>query len=221
MTTVTLDKPRLGEGVYAFSEAAQIIRSKSPGVTTRQLRYWMTSGLTPATHVVDGQEVLTFDDLISLEVVRRLRTEGASLQSVRAVEAVLRHEYNMRRPFAYEVFFTDGANVWAEVVGEKGRIVIELAGRRRNQYAWRDAIATFAEDIRFEGEAMHATRWRLSEWVVVNPKMQFGQPVLANTRVPMSTIAANLEVGTPEQVADWYGLGVKQVVGVRDYLELA
>lgn len=219
--TSKLEEPALGQGTYTFREAARILRGLTSDVSTRQLRYWMNTGLTPASHVdpEDDEPILSFDDLISLEVVRRFRSEGASLQSVRAVEAALRKANpKFVRPFAYKVFFTDGADVWAEVVGEDGRIVIELTRKRRHQYAWRDAIRTFAEEIRFDGLDAHATRWALSPWVEVNPAIQFGTPVVTGSRVPLRTIGANLEVGTPVQVADWYGLRVEQVEGVRDYL---
>jgi uncharacterized protein (DUF433 family) len=212
--------PRLGEGVYTFPEAARILRGITRNVSTGQLRYWMQSGLTPASHEVDGEAILSFEDLISLEIVRRLKIEGgASLQSIRKVEAALRTEYkSYERPFAHKVFFTDGADVWADVAGENGRILVQLTGRQRNHYAWTDAIKTFAHDIRFEGSDAHAARWLLSPWVEINPAVQFGAPVVAGTRVPIATIEANLEVGTPAQVAEWYGLQVPQVDGVKEYL---
>lgn len=219
--TAMLEQPHLGEGAYTFTEAARILRGAARPVTTRQLRYWMTTGLAPATHrdVEDDEPILNFDDLVTLEIVRRLRQEGASLQGIRQVESALREAHPAyQRPFAYEVFFTDGADVWAEVVGGDKRLVIELTGRRKNQFAWRDAILTFAKDIRFEGKDRHAIRWRLSQWVEIDPQIQYGMPVAAGSRVPLRTIAANLEVGTPEQVADWFGLSVEQVEGVRDYL---
>jgi uncharacterized protein (DUF433 family)/DNA-binding transcriptional MerR regulator len=215
-----LEEPRLGDGVYTFPEAAEILRGIDRPVTVRQLRYWMGTGLTPATHETEeGVPVLSFDDLISLEIVRRFRHEGVSLQHVRVVEAELRRQLKLARPFAYRVFFTDGANVWAEIIGESGPISIELVGKRRGHYVWTDAIRTFADDIRFsEGPQPHAASWTLSPWVEINPAIQFGAPVIAGSRVPLRTIAANLEVGTPAQVAEWYGLRVEQVKGAKDYL---
>src|SRR5690606_37088140 len=197
-----------------FPEAARILRSVTERVTSRSLRYWMQTGLTPPSYRdEDGQPILTFEDLVSLEVVRRLRHEGASLQSIRLVEAALREESSFHRPFSYRMFFTDGASVWAEVAGEDGPVVLELLGKRRNHYAWRDAIATFAQDIRFEGPDEHASQWHLTPWVEIDPRIQFGAPVDTGTRVPVSTIVANLKAGTPAQIAVWYGLTIAQVEG--------
>ncbi len=221
-TTTALAGPRLGDGLYTFAEAVAILSGVNRMVTTRQLRYWMESGLTPATHETeDGVPVLSFDDLISLEIVRRFRKEGVSLQHVRLVEVELRRLLQRERPFAYEVFFTDGANVWARIVGEDGPIAVEVIGKRKNHYVWVDAIRTFADDIRFsKAPESHAERWTLSPWVEINPAVQFGAPVVAGSRVPTWTIAANLTVASPAQVADWYGLRVEQVEGAKDYLAI-
>jgi uncharacterized protein (DUF433 family)/DNA-binding transcriptional MerR regulator len=209
--------PELGQGIYTFPEAARIITRSGSLVSPRQLRYWIHRGLTPSAHKAGGFTVLTFTDLVSLEAVRRFRTCGVSLQAVRKLERVLRQEYpNIGRPFAHQIFFTDGVSVWAEVnPGESD--VIEVLGRHPRQYAWRSAIRSFAEEIRF-GEDRTAEAWVVSHWVEIAPDVQFGAPVVRGTRIPIRTIAANLEVGSPKEVADWYELSVDQVEGVRKYL---
>jgi uncharacterized protein (DUF433 family) len=221
MTTKTDRAPQLGEGVYTFSEVAGILRGLSSPVTTRQLRYWMSTGLAPSTHVLDDDvPILSFDDLISLEIVRRFRAQNVSLQGLRRLETRLRELFPGRdRPFAYKVFFTDGANVWVQDVGgEKNPLVEEVIGKRRGHWVWREAIKTFAEGIRFSGPEERAVSWALTPWVEIDPSVQFGAPVVAGTRVPVSTIEANLQAGSPREVADWYGLNVRQVEGVREYL---
>lgn len=215
----TLDLPALGEGVYTFAEASRILTGIGREVTTRQLRYWVETGLTSASRTdAEGNAVLTFDDLISLEIVRRFRVAGTSLQSVRRVEQALRASYpHLHRPFAYKVFFTDGATVWAQELDEEGPIAVELHGRHREQRVWIDAIQTFATEIRYD-EDLHASSWLLDSWVEIDPQVQFGAPVVKGTRVPVHTVVANLRAGTPEDVASWYGLTVEQVLGARDFV---
>lgn len=217
----TVELPRLGDGVYTFPEAARILRRGDAHPSARQLRYWMTSGLAPASHTSEaGDPVLNFVDLVSLEVVSRFRARGVSLHRIRQFEARLRDVFPVDRPFAYEVFFTDGASLWADVARD-GQGVIELIGRRQNQYAWTDAIRTFAQEIRFDPGSRRATSWALSPWIEIDPSIQFGMPVVAGTRVTARTVEANLAVGSPQDVAAWFGLTVEQVEGVRDYLALA
>lgn len=126
-------------------------------------------------------------------------------------------EYELARPFAYKLFYTDGASIWARE-NEDNAHAIELVGKYSDHYVWCEAIETFAESIRFEGSPPHATSWELSPWVEIDPTIRFGKPIVRGTRVAIHTIAANLETGSPTEVADWYGLRVEQVEGVRDYL---
>jgi uncharacterized protein (DUF433 family)/DNA-binding transcriptional MerR regulator len=213
--------PSLGQGVYTFGEAKTILRGINKPVSVRQIRYWMNSGLTPASHSVANEvPILSFDDLISLEIIRRFRERNVTLQAVRRMERILRERYPDRaRPFAYKVFFTDGANVWMQDAGGgSSPLVEELIGRHHGHYVWRDAIRTFAKDIRFAGNDQHAASWALTPWVEIDPSVQFGTPVVRGTRIPVATVAENLTAGSVKEVADWYGLSAKQVEGARDYV---
>jgi uncharacterized protein (DUF433 family) len=216
VTSVTTT-PDLGQGIYTFPEAARIITRPGSAVTPRQLRYWIHRGLTPSAHKAGGFTVLSFTDLVSLEAVRRFRTCGVSLQAVRKLERVLRRDHpDIERPFAHQIFFTDGVSIWAEVnPGESG--VIEVLGSHPRQYAWRSAIRSFADEIRFD-EDRRAEAWEVTHWVEIAPDVQFGAPVVRGTRIPVRTIAANLQVASPKEVADWYELSLDQVEGVRKYL---
>lgn len=217
--------PRLGEGIYTFAEAARIIRNAVDPVSPATLRSWVHSGLVSADRYDPtlDRDVLTFDDLVSLEVVRRLRRHGprrTSLQKIRQVESRLREDYELHRPFAWQIFYTDGASVWAKIAGPYGAVdTIEVHGKRANHYVWAEAIATFAEQIAFD-EYGRAAAWRPTQWVEINPRVQFGTPVVSGTRVPVSVIDAQLEAGSVAEVARWYGLEVRQVEGVRQYLAL-
>ena len=221
---MTTEVPVLGEGIYTFSEARAILAHRPSHLSERQLRYWMDTGLTPPSYRDDrGDAVLSFLDLISLEVVGRFRSIGTSLQRVRVIEETLREfAPDLERPFAYRLFYRDGATIWAKRSNEDDPLVIELLGRRSDrrhkQLAWQDAIATFAEEIRFEGPDERAAGWELSPWVEIDPTVQFGTPIVRGTRIPVRTIAANLAAHSTHEIADWYGLSEQQVEGVRDYI---
>ncbi len=214
---------RLGEGLYSFPEAARILGRRGEGAKPATLRYWLKTGLTPATGRTDYGFALTFADLVSLEIVRRFRSRGVSLQRVRRLDEGLREEHpSMARPFAHEVFYTDGMSIWlAENPGDPDGLLTEMVGRQRRHLAWAPAIQSFASEIRYDPETHEAVSWLLSEWVEVNPAIQFGAPVVRGTRTPARTVLANLEAGTPAEVADWYGLTVEQVDDVRKYYAAA
>jgi len=182
----------------------------------------MKSGLTPASFgkAPSGSDLLSFHDLVSLELVRRFREKNVSLQKVRKLESELKRRYpKIARPMAYEVFFTDGSAIWHQFNPDDDTLVEELVGPRPGQYAWTPAIQSFAEEIRYEDHM--AIAWDLSAWVEIDPTIQFGVPIVKGTRTPVSAIVADLGAGSPEEVADWHGLEVEQVEDVRDYFVAA
>jgi uncharacterized protein (DUF433 family)/DNA-binding transcriptional MerR regulator len=224
-----------GTGIYSFPAAAKLLSRHHPGgLKAARLRYWMDTGLTPASlgKAPSGSDLLSFHDLVSLELVRRFRGTGVSLQRVRKLESELKRRYpKIVRPMAYDVFYTDGSAIWHQFNPDDDAVVEEIVGRRARHYAWTPAIRTFAEEIRYEPEEVPLTEetrmprmaaaWNLSQWVEINPAIQFGTPIVRGTRIPISAIIADLGVGSPEDVAEWHGLQVEQVEDVRDYFVAA
>ena len=215
MTTISKDLD-LGTGIYSIPDAVHIVGRSIGRATANQVRYWVREGLS-GTVTIGGTSLLTFQDLVSLEMVARFRRRGISLQAIRAADRNLRKRHpDLRRPFANLVFYTDGQNLWTVVGPTEDPQLLEILGKV-DQYAWHSAVETFAKEITFTNGS--ATVWRPNKWVEINPRVQFGEPVVAGTRVPVRTVIANLEVGTPAEVADWYGLSRQQVNGARKYID--
>jgi uncharacterized protein (DUF433 family) len=193
----------------------------------------MRTGLTPASFgkAPSGSDLLSFHDLVSLELVRRFRGRGVSLQRVRKLESELKRRYpKIVRPMAYDIFYTDGSATWHQFNPDDDAVVEEIVGRRAGHYAWTPAIRTFAEEIHYKPKEVPfteehlprmATAWNLSQWVEIDPAIQFGAPIVRGTRIPVSAIIADLGSGSPEAVAEWRGLRVEQVEDVRDYFVAA
>ena len=201
---------RLADGIYSVSQAAAIV-GRDSRATREQLRRWLAVIIAP-TGGPHSIETISFLDLVSLETVRRFRHQGTSLQKVRKVVDALRTaEPDVVRPLAHRSFFTDGTSVWADVVGRTEEVV----GRNRRQMAFRDAVRTFADEIRFVND--DAAAWDISPWVGIDPSVCFGAPTVRGTRIPVKTILANLADATEQEVADWYELSVCQVRGVAEF----
>lgn len=212
---LTIDRADLvnkSPGVYSFAQASRILaRSGTSSVAT--VRSWWKSGLV---HDNEPGDLLTFHDLVSLELVRRFRAAGVPLQKVRKLEVALRQRQPMfSRPFAHNTFFTDGAAIWAEANGATEEII----GQQQNHLVFAEAIATFATEITYRHDV--AVGWDLSQLVEVDPLVSFGQPVIRGTRIPVETVLANLESGSKEEVADMYGISVLQVNGAIEFASVA
>lgn len=216
MSSTTPDDLGLGDGIYTVPQVARILAASSGNrtVSERRVRSWSRRADTFRLHGSSvGTEVLSFLDLVSLEVVTRLVNKGVRFSRIRQTERSLRQLFpNLAHPFATQIFFTDGNKVWIDYQRHR----MEVGGYPM-QYVDSEAHRPFVTQVSFDSETGLAVRWDVNEWTEINPKVQFGQPVVRGTRVPVSTVLANLNAGSPEQVADWYGLDVSQVVGVRDF----
>jgi len=86
---------------------------KIVGITYRQLDYWARTDLvTPSVRDASGsgtQRLYSFQDLVTLRVIKSLLDTGVSLQRVRkAVE----HLTSMERPVAGVTLMSDGRGVY-------------------------------------------------------------------------------------------------------------
>lgn len=220
------DSPLLGEGVYSISEAARILGGRH-AFTRAQLRSWLRAAQTFAPRRTEEYgPFLTFDDLVSLEVVARLREQHLTAHGIHRAEEKLRQGFpELLQPFAaVGLFFTDGlGSIWASLDGA-GDDLVEIVGKKPQNFGHMvlaGAIRPYISEIRVAKDSPMAERWELSRWVEINPQVQFGRPVVLGTRIPVQVLMANLEVASPQEVAAWYGLTVDQIHGAREYASAA
>ena len=200
----------MGAGIYSFPQAAQIVE-RNRDVSRAQIRRWLTV-VKPPTQDKKTLATIGFLDLIGLEMVCRFRDRGASLQRVRRVLDGMRERFpDIQHPLAHESFYTDGHSVWIEFQGHAEEIV----GNRKGQRAITSAIKTFAEEIQFVDE--RAASWDIAEWIEINPRICFGAPVVAGTRIPVRSIVASLAEDPPEEVARGFNLSVTRVKACAEF----
>ncbi len=209
--------PAFGTGIYSFPEAARTLGLRASDVRARTLCRW-AAGLIPPSVGIGPYEsrLLSFHDLVSLEVVRRFRRAGVSLQELRKLEVALAELLpGVARPFAQRLFFTNGAAIWADLAtaGAEPQ-VIELVGRGAGHYVWLPVIETFAEEICF-GTENEAIAWELTDRIEIDLNIQFGEPVPKGTRLPIAVIARELVSHSIEQIADWHAIDVEDVREVQ------
>jgi DNA-binding transcriptional MerR regulator len=98
----------MSEQGYRVPEVCKIV-----GITYRQLDYWARTDLvTPSIRDAKGsgsQRLYSFQDLVTLRVIKNLLDTGVSLQRVRSA---VEHLNAMRRPISGVTLMSDGRRVY-------------------------------------------------------------------------------------------------------------
>ena len=193
----------LGTGMYPLPRAARLV-----GTDARTVRRWLkgyswkqgdvqktSEPLWPLQYAADAElgreQVLGFDDLLELRTVARFVELGVSLRVIRATIEVARG-YLGDYPLHSRRFVTDGRRIFMEAV-ERVNEDAKLLDVRGRQYAIADIIRPSLLDGIDFGNADHALRWYpvpKKHVIVLDPKVQFGQPIVAEGGVPTDTLAA-------------------------------
>jgi uncharacterized protein (DUF433 family) len=203
-----VERQRLGAGIYDPPTAARLLlagrmANEAYPVSSRTLIRWIRSGLaTPELAEAPGRALLlNFEDLISLRVVAALRSYGVRWKAIWTAERWLRETTGHSRPFAREEMWTATSDVF---VSFRGMIT---AASKNGQLAM-EIVRDFLIPIHGLVFADHvATQWRPIPGIVIDPRVQFGEPCIEGTRIPVRAVYASIEGGDrPEFVREAYNL---------------
>lgn len=203
-----MHRNRLSTGIYDPPTAARLLLAGrmanevypiSPRTLIRRIR----SGLaTPELAEAPGRKLLlSFEDLISLRVVAALRAYKVGWAAIWAAEKWLRETTGHQRPFATEEMWTETSDIF---VSFRGMII---AASRNGQIAM-DIVQEYlvpVSGLRFDGNV--AIQWRPAPGIMIDPKVQFGEPCIEGTRIPVRAVLSLVKAGDPpELVRDAYRL---------------
>lgn len=184
---------QLGQGIYSLAELRAYLAYYGKA---GQALYWLGAALNPVAHRHHEPDY-SFSDLVSLFVVHELRQLGVRLASIRAAEARMRRITGADRPLVSQDVATDGEEVFFATERDQVESANVSRKRRTGQQASRIVIAPYLKSVRYRGGA--AVSWSPTTHVVLDPLVQFGDPVIEGTRVMTSAVA---------DVADVAGLAV-------------
>ena len=182
------------KGIYIAPEAAvylnatlsrdvDITHPKQP-IHSRNLIRWIRIGLSSPelTNVPGRQLIIGFEDLISMRVIAILRALGVKWSKIRGAESWLREKTGYPRPFAIERVWTETSDVFAEF--HEGFIAASRSGQLAfigllEQYlvSVHDMIFVSRDSVKV------ADAWRPHEDILINPRVQFGEPCIEGTRI--------------------------------------
>lgn len=203
-------------GIYGIPEAARYLAITPPltngnKVSTARLRYWIRTSIPQIKEPVfpTRQRLITFLDLISMRMVAVLRSRNIKLREIRNTEAWLLKEFGIQYPLASHGFWTCDSHIFLKFEEH-----ILLTASKFGQQAMtfiKDWLREVELDMTFDAEEL-ANSWLIYKGIRINPKIQFGEPCIDGTRIPISSLWSNFQAGDkPETIAKGYELSVSQV----------
>ena len=192
----------LGHGLYPLAQAARLV-----GVECRTVRRWLKgyswryrdgrSSSGPLWKLrysndeeLGSEQVLSFHDLLELRCVAEFAKHGVSLAVIRATIEAAQVRFG-DYPLHSKRFLTDGKRIFLEAV-ERLSDDPKLIDVRRGQFVF-DAVIRPSLFAGIEYDHSQALRWfpvPKRTVIVLDPQVQFGEPIVAGTGVPTDALAA-------------------------------
>lgn len=207
----------VGIGLYTPAEAGRLLRI-APAKIARWLRGHEANGKRyeplwqPQVDLGEEGIFLGFRDLQEVRVASTFIEQGLSPQRVRQAIELARDLVGDARPLSTARFRSDGRTVFLQVVEEDSQT--KLIDLFRKQFAFRDILERSLTNLDYNEAGIPAVWWPLgrAKSVKIDPTRSFGQPIEAETSVPVDALAAAVEAeGTPEAAARVWDVPVRAV----------
>jgi uncharacterized protein (DUF433 family) len=201
-------------GVYSTREAALYIRAtlvqppRFPRINTQHVSWWAREGLGGGDFEPNGSspDFINFLQLVSYRMVAAMRAYGISSRDIRIAHALLRERWKWHYPFAMEPIWVGAPDIFVHIGGTPVAVTRFWQSSLEFMRDFLIPIETGFHGLSFDGDNQAKT-WTPSEGVVLNPRLQFGEPCIEGTRVPTETIWAFYQSGdTVDTLAEMYRL---------------
>lgn len=182
--TATAPETTRGHGFYSLNELCRYVAVMSGDrKDVDRVPGWLEYPLNTVEHT-RWQPDYSFGDLISLFVVSYLLRKGVKPRRIRTAENHLRDALRTDRPFLHADLQTDGIHVyWRDNVVDGQTEVADEGG----QQAMRELVAERLERVLYTND--WAACWYPIKHVVLDPRIQFGEPTVAGTRLLTGIVA--------------------------------
>jgi uncharacterized protein (DUF433 family) len=168
-----------------------------------------SAGRRPLIHAVTperrGWPRLPFVAIIEAHVLRSLRQLGAPMSDIRLAADFVREEFGDEYALASQRISTDGVDCFVDLVDRS------LFHVKANQFVIREVIADYLNYVRWDDEG-RPTQLKLRQYpesaeVVIDPRFGWGGPVLASSKIPVSSMLDLWKTGESiDVVAEEFGL---------------
>lgn len=215
-------KAKLGEGIYLVKDVSKILHLEYEKVYRWIVGYW---GGNLDTHFkytfgdVDNRAI-NFYSLIEFYTFFKLREKGLSTTEIRKLHNKLSETLKTPYPFAIgQDFYIDHRKQKDPKKKPKKKFIYYnyldslIKFDKRDQFSF-DFMEKFLDKIEFDDNNLAVRFFPLTDSrnVVVDPKHQFGQPVISGTNIKTQTLS-NLYRGgeTLENISILYNISIDKV----------
>lgn len=214
MTDWTTMDPR-DVPTYGIADASRYVR-----VPQQTVRNWVggTSRRPLITPLASpgGSLLLSFHNLAELHVLAGFRkVYGLGPRTVRRTVEYLDRHADEPHPLTSRTFLTDGEDIFLDEA--RGLVNTSQGG----QVAFRELVSVYLQRVERDAQGLAARLFPFTRTdadasaprvVVIDPRISFGRPVLAGTRVPTDVLAGRWLAGDSiEDLADDFRLTTEQV----------
>jgi len=211
-------EPKLGEGIYVVKDVAKILHLDYEKTYRWIVGYW-GGGLDTTIQYTFGEvgnRAINFLSLIEFYTFFRLREKGLSSTQIRKLHQELSTVLNTKYPFATaQDFFVEGRKskkaIKKFVYYKYFESLIKVD--KKHQFSL-EFMEKFLEKIEFDDNNLAVRFFPLanSKNIVVDPKHQFGQPVIIGTNIKTQTLFSLYKGGeTLEDISSLYNIEIDKV----------
>lgn len=222
---ITENKLNIGTGIYTIPEVSVILRLPYHKVNTWVNKYWDgklgKEFESQYSWTVDKTKAVSFHTLIEFYVLYHLAEAGVKTKQVLNAHIELSKYFNTSFPFAQknilENIRTDGRKVFFNLNGN----ILSLDGSKQFNLGF---IEIFFKNMDFDDGFLASKFWPLgkSKSIVIDPKRQFGHPVIGKTNIYPETLFNLYRGGEPVKfIAFTYEIDEQQVLDALDFCSAA
>src|SRR5438552_6308760 len=152
---------------------------------------------------IDDKLALSFRDLLELRFVDAFIKAGVSWTTMRRAHTKAQDELKTTHPFCSKRIATDGKSILLKQAREDSdEALLNLVTEQRE---FSRIVQDFLKELEFSGDDI--VWWPLGKdrQIVVDPRRNFGQPTVAKSGVPATTLARSVKANSSiDIVARWY-----------------
>ncbi len=215
----------IGLGIYSIPEASRL--TKVPNQTIyRWIRGYKyrseneTRNMEPLwtrdIPEIDGENAVSFLDLLEIRFIDAFRSAGVSWKFIREAALKAQDVFDTTHPFTTQKFRTDGIHIFSSFSENNNDLTLDL---NNANYAMENIIEPLLyKGIEFESNQM--ARWYpyKNKKIVIDPQRSFGRPILNEYGIATDIIyAAFNKEKSEKRIADWYDIDIASVKSAIDY----